>query len=205
MEQFRIDRGGQITSYQETEDGFLRIKGTIAQVGWLQYLNDDGSIRLEYVSEEALFDKKHLDSLGIMPITLGHPEEQVTPDNYQKYSVGSTGSHVIAREDLGTVEIITVTCARKAIDAIKKDKIRDLSEGYKCQVVERGDGKYNQIKRIGNHGAIVDEGRAPLARLYYDGFLVGNPVTDSIDKPIIKVYLSAIDLSRKPRLISTGG
>lgn len=159
---------GQINKIDVLPNGMLRIWGTIAQTGPLLYFNADGSKRLEHVSNDVLYETQHLDSIGGTTLTLGHPEEKVTPDNYKKYSVGATGTQIIKREDLGTLEVVTIVADRAAIDAIQKDGIKDLSMGYDCQIEKRSDGDYNQLNRICNHLAIVEKGRASKATLRLD-------------------------------------
>ena len=151
--------------------GFLRIWGTIAKVGWLQYQNTDGSTRWEYVSPEVLFNVDHLESIAGSPLTLSHPVNPITPSNYKQFVVGSTGTKVVARADKGVVDIITVVCDQEAIDSVMSGKTRQLSMGYEADLEPRSDGKFNQIKRVCNHNALVELARAgPEACLHLDGW-----------------------------------
>lgn len=195
-----LDRGGKASLIETTTDGFLRVKGTIAQVGWLKYINRDGTIRKEYVSEEALFDENHLKSIGNAPITLLHPKGIITPQTYKKDTVGSTGSHVFARKDLGTVEIITMIGDQAAITSVLDGVTTDLSEGYRCSTSHRKGNEFDQLNRDCNHNALVPEGRADKARLHIDSSedcLFGEYITDTIDLPVVKFYLSSINLQYK--------
>lgn len=166
----RCDQGN-ISKVDKLPSGYLRIKGTIAQVGWLRYLNQDGSQRLEYVDEDTLFNEEHLNSIGGAPLTLQHPKEPMNPSNYKQYNVGATGTHVYARKDLGTVEIITVVCDESAIKAVLSKDAVDLSMGYECETVHLQGNEYKQINRLCNHNALVAEGRANKARLHLDGYM----------------------------------
>ena len=161
---------GKIGNYEETDEGFLRIFGTIAKVGWLDYINQDGTIRKEYVSEETLFDSKHLDSIGGAVLTLGHPPEMVNPDNYSKYAVGATGTKIIANIPKPAIDVVFIVNDSSAIKAIKEDGIRELSMGYRCEVQEKEDGTLCQLNRICNHNAIVKEARCRGAKLRLDGW-----------------------------------
>lgn len=137
----------------------LRVKGAIARVGWLKYLNKDGSERWEYVSPEVLFDADHLDSVGLSPVTLGHPSVKVTPENYKDFAVGTTGNTVFAHHDKGLIEVVHLIGDKEAIEAVESGKIRQLSMGYDCQTKPRSDGRFDQVKRIGNHVALVELAR----------------------------------------------
>lgn len=148
-----------IISYDRTPSGMLRVKGAIARVGWLKYYNKDGSERWEFVPPQTLFDGDHLDSIGLAPLTLNHPSEKVTPENYKKYAVGTVGDRVIANHDKGIIEVIHLIGDKEAIEAVESGKAKQLSMGYDCQTKQREDGRYDQIKRIANHVSIVELAR----------------------------------------------
>lgn len=171
---------GKIGKYEETDEGFLRVFGTIAKVGWLDYMNQDGTTRKEYVSEETLFDANHLDSIGGAVLTLGHPPEMVTPDNYSKYAVGATGTKIIANTDQKAIDVVFIVNSKSAIKAIKEDGIRELSMGYQCETIANNDGTFNQSNRICNHNAIVETARCKGASLHLDGWYQMNKDTDLI-------------------------
>jgi hypothetical protein len=165
---------GIIDKYEETVEGFLRIFGTIAKVGWLDYVNQDGTLRKEYVSEDVLFDPVHLKSIKGAVLTLGHPPEMVTPENYSTYTVGATGTQVFPNEKEKALDIILIVNARSAIDAIQVDGIRGLSMGYFCNAQINADGTFSQKTRICNHNSIVEEPRCKGARLQMDGWYQSN-------------------------------
>lgn len=175
---------GQLQRYEKTPDGFLRVTGTIARTGWLLYRNADGSERWELATPDVIFDRLHLDSIGGAPLTLGHPSEKVTPKNWKHYSVGATGTKVIARQDAGLIDVVFVVGDEGAIESVESGKTRELSMGYDCLTQPRSDGKFDQVKRICNHNAIVQFARAGHdAKLHLDGWLqVGH---DEISKNLI--------------------
>jgi uncharacterized protein len=148
-----------IVSFDRTPSGMLRVVGTIARVGWLKYLNADGSSRWEYVPTETLFDPDHLDSIGMSPLTFGHPETPVTPANYKEYAVGSTGDRVFADKKRGLIEVVHLVADENAIEKVENRKVTQLSMGYNCVTKPRSDGNFNQIKRICNHIALVEFAR----------------------------------------------
>lgn len=154
---FRIDRV-PIKKYEEMPNGSLRLLGTIARVGELKYLNHDGTIRVEHLDADELFNEKWLDSLANSWVTLGHPPTKVSPDNFKDYVVGAVGGIPIPRREDGELDFVHIIGDRTAIDAIKSRKATQLSPGYDVNL--RMDGrKLYQRDRVANHSAIV-----PLAR-----------------------------------------
>lgn len=155
-----------------TSSGFLRVKGAIATVGTMEYLTNDGELYYQYVPPSTLFDQKHLDSIAGLPVTLFHPEEDVTPKNYKTYGVGFVGDRVIAVIDKGLVEVVFTICDQEAIAKVE-DGINQLSMGYWADLVphpEKSD-TYIQTKRVGNHIALVDRARGgPQLKLNLDSY-----------------------------------
>lgn len=196
MSEFNLDFSGSIDKYDTLPCGSIRVWGTIAQVGWLEYYDVAGQVRYEYVSEDVLFEKAHLDSIGGSPITLNHPPAPITPKNYKQYAVGSTGTKIVAREDLGTVEIVTVIGDEEAIEAVKSKKTYNLSMGYTANTTLIKDNLYNQSERRCNHNALVVAGRAPDAKIHIDGVdnvgtFIGKTLNDNvIVKPQIRYFHS---------------
>jgi hypothetical protein len=176
---------GYIGKYEETNEGFLRVFGTIAKVGYLDYMSNDGTTRKEYVSEETLFNENHLDSIGGAVLTLGHPPEMVNPDNYKKYAVGATGTKIIANTIQKTIDVVFIVNDKNAIEAIKKDGIKELSMGYRCEVIANNDGTFSQLNRVCNHNAIVEAARCKGASLHLDGWYQKNDNQEILTYPII--------------------
>lgn len=145
--------------YEYTASGFLRVKGAIATVGTMEYLTKDGDIYYQYVPPGTLFDKDHLTSIAGLPVTLMHPDEDVTPKNFKKYAVGSVGDRVFAKYDEGLVEVTFTIGDVEAIEKINEG-INQLSMGYWAELEESDKpNTYIQTKRIGNHIALVDKAR----------------------------------------------
>lgn len=155
----RFDHGS-IENFRRLDDGRLWVNATFSRVGDLSYLNSDGAIRVETLTAEELFNADSLETAGLAPVTLGHPESGfVTPDNYKDFAVGASGSKVIARADEGLVDVVFVVGDRTAIEAIENNDSRQVSAGYTTEIVQRGD-KFYQTKRRYNHLALVPQGRA---------------------------------------------
>jgi uncharacterized protein len=148
---------GKILSHQFTADGFLRVYGRVAKVGPLVY-RDGENTRTEHVSADVLFAKDSIDSLKMVPITLGHPPVMVTSKNAREYQRGMTGHSVIIDGDfLGVTMTVT---DQETIDAIVNGDAAELSCGYRAGVSKRDDGELNQSSRIYNHVSAVPLGRA---------------------------------------------
>ena len=115
---------------------------------------------LIYRSEEEVFAPEALASFEGKPLTLDHPCEDVTPENWAELAKGMVtnvrrGEH--ASSDLVLADIL-VTDA-EAIEAIEGG-LRELSCGYDAELepIRPGVGRQTHIR--GNHVALVDHGRA---------------------------------------------
>lgn len=161
MSDFRYDFMKTSASSKLDLNGFLRITGTAAKVGILKYNNHDGSVRAELVTKEALADEEALEQLKGLPVTLTHPEDEVTSLDASKYAKGSVTDAYFEDDQL---KIALVVTDQEAIDSISAG-VQQLSPGYKVELEYTSgtfkDEKYDVIqkKRYYNHVAIV-----PMAR-----------------------------------------
>jgi hypothetical protein len=163
---------------EKMRDGYLRVRARIAVPGVMEYQGADGSVVREYIPAEELHKTDSLKSLASVPTTLGHPEEDVNPDNVSTYGVGDVGERVQIIEDTGHVEIGMVLRRRDALQAVDEG-VREVSPGYTCIIdptpgVHPEFGRYDRIQRDRryNHVAIVDEARGgPTVHLRADGFV----------------------------------
>lgn len=175
---YRIDKGGRITSKVD-DNGYLRIDGVVAHVGILEYMDKDGSIILEFVPEETLFEPASLESLAGAPVTLQHPPEFVTPSNYKEYSQGSVNG--IPKRDGDNLVASMLVIGNEALHAVEYDGVCELSPGYSVDLDEtpgewQGQ-KYDRVQRNRryNHQAIVDAARGgSVCSLRFDGANVPN-------------------------------
>jgi hypothetical protein len=154
-------------SIKQVAGGGIRVKGTLASSGWLEYKNIDGTSEMQFVPVKTLFDKNYVESLYGMPVTLFHPDDPVTPVNYRELTVGT---------------LLNITCNprgqcldgeiaindKQAIESVLSKSITDLSMGYEVEKELIKGNKYNQTKRMGNHISLVPEGRDKKARLHLD-------------------------------------
>lgn len=125
---------------------------------------DDNSIIEIDRKPKEVFSDSTLASFENKPVTVEHPDEDVSPDNYRDLSVGYVrdvhkGSYNGEDVILGTL-VITDT---DVIEDIKNNIRTELSCGYTCDITE-GDNP-EQINIKGNHVALCEEGRAGIAKI----------------------------------------
>ena len=152
----------------ETPEGFLVCTGvSIARTGDMIYgpgetpidVGPDGKVFITRSSEE-VFRPETIASFEGKAVTVSHPVEFVSPDNWTQLSKGvvqnvrrGTGEQ---ESDLIADLLITVG---NAIELIKNG-LREVSCGYEAEYTQTGVGRGYQSKIIGNHLALVEEGRA---------------------------------------------
>ena len=189
-EAFRCDRAEISPNWEETSEGYLRIKATFARTGLQRYRRQDGTEAVEYRPEEEVSKQDALLSLANLPVTLEHPPELLTPDTCRQYQRGHTGSMVEYRSPFA-VGFVTVT-DREAIDAVKRGDAREVSVGYRVKFdatpgVTPDGQRYDGVQReiSGNHVAIVRKGRAgPEVRLHMDSATAVDPFpADGLNTP----------------------
>lgn len=152
----------------ETPEGFLLCSNVpIARVGEYVYRpgevpvtpDSSGNIRILRESLD-VFDPEAVASFEGKPLTVDHPNDFVTPENWQSLAHGTvqnvrpgTGN----QSDLLLADLLITT--EKAIELVKAG-LREISCGYDAQYeeIEAGLGKQHQI--VGNHVALVSKGRA---------------------------------------------
>lgn len=172
-----------------TEEGYLESLSNIARTGVQEYrayelgLDADGIdpmkvIRLHRPAEE-VFDPESMASFEGKPVTLGHPDEPVTSENWSGLAMGEVIKIRRAGDMLAGKVIIK---ARSAIDAVEAGTV-ELSNGYSFKLDmtagrtsegEEYDGIQREIR--GNHVALVEAARCGSACRLGDALPVGAPV-----------------------------
>jgi hypothetical protein len=116
-----------------------------------------------YRPETEVMRRDSIASFAGVPVTIDHPKEAVTTDNWKRYAVGETGDEVVRDGEFIRVPILVRD--ENAIRAIEDGK-RQISMGYSCDLsFEDGvtsDGHPYQAVQHGikiNHLAIVDQAR----------------------------------------------
>jgi len=152
----------------ETPEGYLLcLDVPIARTGEMIYghgespveVGEDGKAIVSRDSRE-LFRKETIASFEGKPFTIKHPEDFVNPSNWRMLACGVLQN---VRRGSGETESdlladILVTDAQ-AISRIKGGT-REVSCGYECEYIQMGIGRGIQTNIIGNHLALVEQGRA---------------------------------------------
>ncbi len=150
----------------ESPEGFLICTGVpICRTGKQQYLpkeiGEKGSGLVDVIRDEnEVFKPSAMASFEGKPVTDDHPPKEVDPHNYGNYMKGVVQNVRRGQgDDSDHVVCDLVIYDAGLINKIKHGK-REVSCGYDCKYVDNGDGTYSQADIIGNHVAVVDNGRA---------------------------------------------
>ena len=151
-----------------TPEGFLVCHSVpICRTGMQEYLPQElgvadggGGFLKVYREEDEVFKPSAVASFEGKPVTDDHPPVGVDASNYASYTKGTVQN---VRRGNGT-DRDKLICDLVVYDAALIAKIdagkREISCGYECKYMERDDGTYCQKDIIGNHVAVVEEGRA---------------------------------------------
>lgn len=108
-----------------------------------------------------VFDVEALASFEGKPVTLDHPPEDVTPENWKRYAVGHLQNVRQGQgEDADKMVADLVISDAAAIRAVNADGVREISCGYEAELEQAETWLEYQRHIRGNHAAIVREGRA---------------------------------------------
>ena len=152
----------------KTPEGFLVCHSVpICRTGMQEYTpqelgvadNGDGFLKV-YREEDEVFKPSAVASFEGKPVTDDHPPVGVDASNYASYTKGTVQN---VRRGSGA-DMDKLICDLVVYDAALIAKIdagkREISCGYECKYIDRDDGTYCQMDIIGNHVAVVEEGRA---------------------------------------------
>lgn len=160
---------------RRTGDGYLAATVLAARTGIQEYRADEvgkagTSMFKVYRPPDEVFSKDAMSSFAWRPVTIEHPRERVTADNWKKYSVGLVGDEVA--RDGEAIRVPLILMDAEAITAVEAGK-REISMGYSCDL-KWGEGvtpeglKYDAIQHNirANHLAVVDTARGgPTLRI----------------------------------------
>lgn len=155
----------------ETPEGFLLCIGVpIARTGEQLYADgetplesdEEGHVVIER-DEEEVFDDVTMASFEGKAVTIKHPEDFVTPENWSTLAKGIV-QNVRRADDLGEDGELVLLADLLITDAfaiqLVKAGLREVSCGYEAEYEQMGAGRGRQTKIIGNHLALVEQGRA---------------------------------------------
>jgi hypothetical protein len=158
-----------IDTRRRTRDGYSVVTARVARGGNVQLYSGaevgkpEMSVVRVYRPADEVFAKSTMDSFAHKPVTVGHPDQHVSADNWRQHAVGHIDGEVVREGDFVRVPLILMDAeAIKAVD----DGTRELSMGYDCALVwEAGvspSGQaYDAFQRgiRSNHVAIVSAAR----------------------------------------------
>ena len=158
-----------------TPEGFLIVRDApLARTGMQLYSDkeipltgdSDGHVIVQRDPEE-VFAPATIMSLNGKAITIDHPNDNVTPENWKQLAVG----HVInPHRGTGLKDSLLLGDLMftdpHAIQAVRDGDIRELSVGYDSAYEQTGPGRGRQHNIICNHLALVETGRCgPVCRI----------------------------------------
>jgi uncharacterized protein len=151
-----------------TPEGFLVCHDVpIARTGMQLYSSDEvpledagnGEVRV-YRDPEEVFRPETIASFEGKAVTVEHPNDFVTPDNWQQLAVGTVQN--VRRgeglqDDLLIADLVITDAA-----AIKyvNEELPEVSAGYEAAYEQDEPGRGSQRDIVGNHVALVERGRA---------------------------------------------
>lgn len=168
----------KVSGTRRTADGYLIAEAKSVRTGIQLYSGDEVGkpsmpIVRVYRPADQVFADASLQSFTHAPVTMNHPDEAVTADNWKELAVGEVST--AAKKDGEWVHLPLILKDAAAISAVEDGK-RELSAGYTCELVW-GDGvtpdgqQFNatQTNIKINHLAIVDRARAGSQARIGDG------------------------------------
>jgi 8-oxo-dGTP pyrophosphatase MutT (NUDIX family) len=148
-----------------TPEGFLICEAVpIARIGTQQYADielpdleagKDGLIVVER-NPDVVFAPDTLASLLGKPVTIGHPDGEVTPDNWSILSKGSTFNPRRGEGDQSDLLIADLLIQDKfAINEVRNNGLKGISVGYDADYQQIAPGRARQTTIVANHVALV--------------------------------------------------
>ncbi len=159
------DKQAQKVGFKKDSNGFLRATVNLGRLGSMQYLGKEipdagdninpNDIYDVHTTADQLFADSTVKSFEGVPLTIQHPDSmQVDASNWKEVTVGHV-ENVRPSNDYLVGDVVV-----NDADAIKKVEsgLREVSLGYDADLSQK-DGIISKVNIVGNHLAIVDEGR----------------------------------------------
>ena len=197
-----LDRGYELPSQRKFKDnGAMIAPATIARTGIMEYsagqlgklFEDMPPTKLIKVMtrEEDLFCADSLESYRGAPITIGHPEDDVTPENAADLQHGNLDGVPLRDGDQLAGMLMLNT---EKVLALVEAGVDQLSSGHDAKLIRLSD---EDAARLGyhayktnircNHIAVVPSGRAGNARIADEAEGSGEPKADPVVEEV-KMY-----------------
>ena len=158
--------------------------------------DDDSEIEVDRRPED-VFSDETLASFENKPITVEHPNRDVTAENHNELSVGFVRDVRRATRDGQDVMIgnLVITDA-DTIEEIENGEHCELSCGYDCDIEDEANPVQRNIR--GNHVALCEHGRAGIARI------VDSVKTDKVIDSIETDFEDVTNMSDAKIILVTG-
>lgn len=152
----------------ETPEGYLLCLGvSIGRTGEMEYAKDEtplevgpNGIVLVSRDEEEVFRAQTVASFEGKPFTIQHPEEFVAPENWKDLAKGIMQNVKRGSGDQKDDLVCDLLITDQEAISLVRNGMRGLSCGYEADYIQTGEGKGKQVNIVGNHLALVEEGRA---------------------------------------------
>jgi len=185
----------------ETPEGFLICEGVpITRAGDLLYNPGEtpvtpgqGATVISRTIED-IHDPATIASFEGKPVTINHPDDFVTPENWRELAVGIVQNVRPGEgEDDDKLLADLLITDREAIAAVKSKRLREVSCGYEAEYVEERPGRGRQEGIIGNHVALVTSGRCGSECAIFDHAPQKEKHPMSMKEKIMGVFGKALD------------
>jgi cation transport regulator ChaB len=123
-----MDATDEASVFRTTADGFLLAQPRVARTGiqisrgWEVGKPEMDEVKV-YRSEAEVFDQKSLKTFAYRTLTLGHPSEMVSSDNWKDTAIGHTGGEIV--RDGSTIRVPLLIMDKDAINRIN-DGVKEL-------------------------------------------------------------------------------
>ena len=185
-----------------TPEGFLVCEAVpVARTGVQEYADielpdiepgDDGLIYVER-DPEVVFSPETIASLIGKPVTLDHPREPVTPDNWAVLAKGTTHNVRRGEGDQRNLLLADLLITDKAaINEVRNNGLKGISLGYESDYQQIAPGRARQATIVVNHTALVRSPRCGATCSIHDS-------TPSLGDPPMAVKKGAESLKDKLR------
>lgn len=152
----------------ETPEGYLlALNVPIGRVGEMEYGKDEVPLEADSngmvtVSRDAdeLFSEEAIASFQGKPLTIRHPNDFVSPENWSQLSKGVMQNVRRGSGDTKDDLVCDLLITDGFTISLVKSGLRGLSCGYEAEYTQTGVGLGKQTRIRGNHLALVEEGRA---------------------------------------------
>lgn len=193
---------------ETTPEGYLVVGATLFRDGIYEYgagelkrwgvpLDDrvpDNAVVRVYRDPADIFDPRSMKTFEMVPLTQGHPKDSVSPDSIQRLFRGIVESPVVRD---GCHARAKVRIMHKDAIAAYKKGMRQLSMGY-SSVIDMTPGTtvlgepydMKQTQNVGNHAAMVPQGRAGSAALGDIKMADKTDVIDAVEHGKVKQQLA---------------